>query len=116
MTNLRPVPRLVSLLRVQRRSLQYLSEGILNILEFLKLQNLTSLDVDTTQRFPWSSPTLPVTPFDEKIPNPSKLPEMAVYIRDSARRVVFRSPQALLQHHAAARRFGENPYHRDYQP
>ena len=113
--NTEPVPHVVTLPHLQRMSLRlrYWSGGFSHILEFLRLQNLTSLDVDMGWRSSRPSSILPVTSFDEKLPNFSEPTEIEVHAHGRPHRVIFRSPQAVLQYQSIGRILGEQPYHHD---
>ena len=106
-----PAPRMVTLPHVRWISLRCFTKGIPNILEYLKLPNLTSLFFDAAAESPWPFPTLPVTSFDEHLPNFAELPEMEVYMSRQHDRVFLRSPsQALLEYHTNLQ---SRPYRRD---
>ena len=108
-----PAPHVVTHPHLQRMSLRRWSGEAPHILEFLKLPNLTSLDVDMVRRSPESFPILPVTSFDQNLPNLSELIEIEVHAHDRPRRVTFRSPRAVLQYCAVGQVLGEQPYRHD---
>ena len=105
-----PTPHVVTLPHLQQISLRHWNDGIPHILEFLKLPNLTSLNMDMVRRSVESSPILPVTSFDEKLPNFSELTEIEVCAHGRPRRVIFRSPRAVLQCRVVGRLLGEQRY------
>ena len=111
--NAEPVPQVVTLPHLQRMSLRRCSERIPHILEFLKLPNLASLDVDVLWRSSQPFPVLPVTSFDENLPNFSELTEIEVRSHDRPRRVIFRSPRGVLECHPIGQASEEQPYHYD---
>ena len=112
--NAEPAPHVVTLPHLQRMSLRlrYWGGGIPHILEFLKLQNLTSLDVDVEWKSSRPSSILPVTSVDEKLPNFSEPTEIEVHAHGRPHRVIFRSPRAVLQYQSS-QVLGEQPYHHD---
>ncbi|KAF9645669.1 hypothetical protein BDM02DRAFT_474690 [Thelephora ganbajun] len=111
-----PTPHLVTLARVQRMSLHCTREGIPPILEFLKLPNLIYLFVGTARTFPWPFPTLPITSFDQHLPNFAELPEMEVCTRNDQSRVSFRSSsQASLDYYAHPQSFGKTRYRHEHR-
>ena len=113
--NTEPAPHVVILPHLQRMSLHYShwNGRIPHILEFLKLPNLTSLDVDMVQRSSRPSSILPVTSFDEKLPNFSEPTEIEVRAHGRPHRVIFRSPRAVLQYQSIGQVLGEQPYRHD---
>ena len=110
-----PPPHVVTLPHLQRMTLRRWNDGIPNILEFLKLPNLTSLDMDMVRRWAGFFPILPVTSFDEKLPNLSGLTEIEIHAHDKPRRIIFRSPQAVLECRAIGQVLGEQAYRHDRQ-
>ena len=108
-----PTPHMVTLPHLQRISLRHWNGGIPHILEFLRLPSLTSLDMDMVRRSAKSSLILPVTSLDEKLPNLSGLVEIEIHARDKPRRIIFRSPRAVLECRAVGWVLGEQAYSHD---
>ena len=111
-----PPPRVVTLPHLQRMTLHCWNHGgIPDILEFLKLPNLTSLNVDMVRESTRFFPILPVTSFDEKLPNFSGLTEIEIHAHDKPRRIIFRSSRAVLECRAVGHVLGEPAYCHDRQ-
>ena len=84
------------------------------ILRFLKLPNLTSLEVGGRISVSRTYPILPITSFEEHLPNFTELPEMEVCRRGDSSRVTFQAPsQAALEYFPCTRPVGKASYHND---
>ena len=110
-----PTPNVVTLPHLRRMALRHWNDGIPDILEFLMLPSLTSLDVDLVQTSTIFFPILPVNFFDEKLQNFSELTEIEIHVYEQPRRIILRSPRAVLQCHAVGRVLGEKTYRYDRQ-
>lgn len=109
-----PPTRLIALPHVQRMALRCSDGEIPNLLEFLELPSLTSLVVDQVPISLGSFPILPVSSFNESLPNFTQLPEMGIRTCYQYSEVSFRGPsQATLDYHSEPPALGNQPYHHD---